>query len=73
MRLDNPACVREALLMYVLKNPQGLSTLAGKVKIGYRTLKRFIVNDREVTLPSLIKIVHFLEALPKVDEPQKND
>lgn len=65
MNLNNQSELREELLMYVLKNPQGLRPLGGKIKIGYRTLKRFIIDNKDITIASLIKIAVFLDELKK--------
>lgn len=65
MNLTNQPALREELLMYVLKNPQGLRPLAGRIGIGYRTLKRFIIDNMDITIPSMIKVAVFLDGLEK--------
>lgn len=67
MNLTNQPLMREELLMYVLRNPQGLRPLAGRIGIGYRTLKRFIIDNMDITIPSMMKIAVFLDGLQKRD------
>lgn len=63
MNLNDQHEMRTQLLEYIYKNPRGLRPLGSEMQIGFRVLKKFLIEGKNINFKSLIRVSLFLKTL----------